>query len=124
MKEENGGVVMKELQSQKCIPCRVDMPPLTDVQIEASLPAISHWSLLNEGGIKKLQRIFKFTNFTEALVFTVKAGELAEEQDHHPTILTEWGRVTITYWTHKIKGLHNNDFIMAAKTDKLFEEIK
>ncbi len=71
-------------------------------------------------GIERLERVFKFRNFAEALAFSNKVGEIAEEEDHHPAILTEWGRVTVTWWTHKIKGLHRNDFIMAAKTDRVY----
>ena len=70
-------------------------------------------------GIKRLRRAFKFKDFREAMQFTNRVGELAEQEDHHPAILTEWGKVTVTWWTHKIKGLHRNDFIMAAKTDSL-----
>ena len=62
----------------------------------------------------------KFKNFVQALAFTHRVGELAEEQDHHPALLTEWGKVTVTWWTHAVKGLHRNDFIMAAKTDELY----
>ena len=71
-------------------------------------------------GIKRLEKVFKLKNFVEALEFTNKIGEVAEEQGHHPLIITEWGRVTVQWWSHKIKGLHNNDFIMAAKTEELF----
>jgi 4a-hydroxytetrahydrobiopterin dehydratase len=71
-------------------------------------------------GIKRLERTFKFKNFVQALAFTNKVGELAEAEGHHPAILTEWGKVTVTWWTHKIRGLHRNDFVMAAKTDRLY----
>ena len=70
-------------------------------------------------GVKRLERVFKLKNFVEAIEFTNKIGAIAEEQGHHPLIITEWGRVTVQWWTHKIKGLHRNDFIMAAKTDEL-----
>jgi 4a-hydroxytetrahydrobiopterin dehydratase len=70
-------------------------------------------------GIKRLQRVFKLKNFIEAVAFTNKIGMIAEKDDHHPLIITEWGRVTVQWWTHKIKGLHKNDFIMASKTDGL-----
>jgi 4a-hydroxytetrahydrobiopterin dehydratase len=71
-------------------------------------------------GVKRLERTFGFRNFAEALAFTDKVGERAEVEGHHPALLTEWGRVTVTWWTHKIGGLHQNDFIMAAKTDELY----
>jgi 4a-hydroxytetrahydrobiopterin dehydratase len=82
-------------------------------------PQVPQWDLLNEG-VRKLQRVFRFKDFARALAFTVQIGELAESAGHHPAILTEWGKVTVTWWTHKIRGLHRNDFIMAAKTDAIF----
>ena len=71
-------------------------------------------------GIKRLRRVFAFDDFAQALEFTKKVGELAEEEGHHPALLTEWGGTTVTWWTHKITGLHRNDFIMAAKTNELY----
>ena len=70
--------------------------------------------------MRNLERVFKWKNFVQALAFTNRVGELAEEEGHHPALLTEWGKVTVTWWTHKIKGLHRNDFIMAARTDQLY----
>lgn len=110
---------MAELRELKCIPCRGDVPPLTDEEVERIKPQVSGWEVIEVDGIKRLRRVFKFRNFAEALSFTNRVGELAEAEDHHPAILTEWGKVTVTWWTHKIKGLHQNDFIMAAKTDAL-----
>jgi 4a-hydroxytetrahydrobiopterin dehydratase len=80
---------------------------------------IPDWKVILVDGMERLERVFGFKNFTQALNFTNKVGALAEAQDHHPAILTEWGRVTVTYWTHFTGGLHLNDFIMAAKTDRL-----
>ena len=71
-------------------------------------------------GIPHLERVFKLKNFVEAIAFTNKIGIIAEEEDHHPFIIIEWGRVTVQWWSHKIRGLHKNDFIMAAKTDEIF----
>ena len=71
-------------------------------------------------GIRRLRRAFSFDDFAQALAFTNKIGELAEAEAHHPAVLTEWGSTTVTWWTHKIDGLHRNDFVMAAKTDQLF----
>ena len=110
---------MAELRELKCTPCRGDVPPLTDEEVERIKPQVSGWEVIEVDGIKRLRRVFKFRNFAEALSFTNRVGELAEAEDHHPAILTEWGKVTVTWWTHKIKGLHQNDFIMAAKTDAL-----
>ena len=71
-------------------------------------------------GVRRLERVFAFKDFAQALAFTNQVGELAEAEGHHPAILTEWGRVTVTWWTHKINGLHRNDFIMAAKTEAVY----
>jgi 4a-hydroxytetrahydrobiopterin dehydratase len=110
---------MEELKEMKCVPCRGGEPPLTDEQIAALQPGVSDWQVIDIDNIKRLQRAFKFKNFAEALAFTNKVGNLADAEDHHPALLTEWGKVTVTWWTHKIKGLHKNDFIMAAKTDDI-----
>jgi len=112
---------MSVLTQEKCEVCRVGAPPVTPEEIFALQPQIPEWELTEQEGIKRLQRTFRFPNFVEALAFTHRVGELAEAEGHHPALLTEWGRVTVTWWTHKIKGLHRNDFIMAAKTDALFE---
>jgi 4a-hydroxytetrahydrobiopterin dehydratase len=80
---------------------------------------VPDWQLVERDGIARLERVFRFPSFADALAFTNQVGRLAEEEGHHPALLTEWGRVTITWWTHKIRGLHRNDFIMAAKTDCL-----
>jgi len=110
---------MKELTQQKCVACRGTEPTLTDAQIAELQPQVSEWQVKEVGGMKRLERVFKFKNFAHALEFTNKVGAIAEEEDHHPMIITEYGKATITWWTHKIKGLHKNDFIMAAKTDRL-----
>ena len=111
---------MDQLTQLKCTACRGDEPMLTDAQIAELHPQVPNWQVVERDGIKRLERTFKFDNFVHALAFTNKVGELAEEEGHHPAILTEWGRVTITWWTHKIKGLHQNDFIMAAKSDQAY----
>ncbi len=84
------------------------------------MPQVPEWQITEVDGEKRLERAFKFKNFAEAIAFTDKVGTTAEEEDHHPLIVTEWGRVTVQWWTHKIRGLHQNDFIMAAKTDHLY----
>lgn len=109
-----------ELTQMKCVPCRGGEPTLVEAEITELKPKVPVWSVVERDGIKHLERVFKFKNFAEALAFTNKVGEIAEAEGHHPAILTEWGRVTVTWWTHKIKGLHRNDFIMAAKTDRLY----
>jgi len=110
---------MEDLKSQKCVPCRGGDPPLTEEQIAEYRPQAPEWDVIEVDGIKRLQRVYKFKNFAQALNFTNRVGEIAEAEDHHPALLTEWGRVTVTWWTHAIKGLHKNDFIMAARTDAL-----
>jgi len=110
---------MNELSSEKCTACRRDSPRVTDADIRELKPQIAEWTLIERDGIPRLERVFRFTNFAQALAFTNLVGALAEEEGHHPAILTEWGRVTVTLWTHKIRGLHRNDFIMAAKIDSL-----
>ena len=81
---------------------------------------LPHWNQIEVHGVRHLQRVFNFANFTQALEFTVKVGHMADLQDHHPALLTEWGKVTVSWWTHTIGGLHRNDFICAALTDRLY----
>ncbi len=111
---------MSTLSQLKCTACRSDSPRVTESDVLELKPQIPEWQLIQREGIDRLERVFKFKNFAQALLFTNKVGEIAEEEGHHPALLTEWGKVTVTWWTHKIKGLHRNDFIMAAKTDRLF----
>lgn len=111
---------MSNLTQQKCEACRGDSPKVTEAEIAELRPEIPDWSLQERDGIPRLERVFGFKNFVEALVFTNKVGELAESEGHHPAILTEWGRVTVAWWTHKLRGLHRNDFIMSAKTDRIY----
>ena len=108
---------MATLAEMKCVACRADAPRVTDAEIDELMPQIPDWELLEIDGVKRLRRVFRFGDFAEALRFTNAVGELAETEGHHPSLLTEWGRTTVTWWTHKIKGLHRNDFVMAAKTD-------
>jgi 4a-hydroxytetrahydrobiopterin dehydratase len=107
------------LTEERCVACRRDAPTVSDAEIAALLPQIPDWELVELDGIKRLRRVFSFDDFAQALDFTRTVGALAEEEGHHPALLTEWGRTTVSWWTHKIKGLHRNDFIMAAKTDVL-----
>ncbi len=110
---------MTELVSQHCEACHRDAPHATEAEIAEYLPQIPEWETVEEGSVKRLQRVYRFENFADALAFTVNVGELAESERHHPSLLTEWGRVRVTWFTKKIKGLHRNDFVMAAKTDRL-----
>jgi len=110
---------MSILTSEKCTACRRDSPRVTEEEMSALKPLVPEWKLVEREGIQRLERVFPFKNFVEALAFTNRVGAVAEEEGHHPAILTEWGRVTVTLWTHKIRALHRNDFIMAAKLDSL-----
>jgi 4a-hydroxytetrahydrobiopterin dehydratase len=110
---------MDALTKEKCTACRRDSPRVTEAEMLELKPQIPEWTLLEREGIERLERVYRFANFAEALGFTNRVGALAEEEGHHPAILTEWGRVTVTLWTHKIRGLHRNDFILAAKVDSL-----
>ncbi len=112
---------MTELAQFKCVACRGGEPTLTEAEIAELHPQVPDWELVSQNSILRLQRVFKLKNFIEAVAFTNKIAMIAEKEDHHPLIVTEWGRVTVQWWTHKIHGLHKNDFIMAAKTDGLVE---
>jgi 4a-hydroxytetrahydrobiopterin dehydratase len=111
---------MDDLKSMNIIPVRKGIPGLENSELGTYLEQLPDWELVEIDEVKRLTREFKFRNFAEALEFTNQVGELAEKEDHHPAILTEWGKVTVTWWTHVVKGLHLNDFISAAKTDQIF----
>ena len=110
---------MSILKNEKCTACRRDSPRVSEAEIQELKPQVPHWTLVERETIQQLERVFRFTNFDDALSFTNRVGTLAEAEGHHPAILTEWGQVTVTLWTHKIRGLHRNDFVMAAKIDSL-----
>jgi 4a-hydroxytetrahydrobiopterin dehydratase len=111
---------MEELIQAKCVACRKGEPTVTEKEIAELSPQTREWNIVERDGIKRLERIYRFKDFRQALSWTNRVGELAEAEGHHPAILTEWGKVTVSWWTHKIRGLHRNDFIMAAKTDALY----
>ena len=111
---------MAQLIQEKCVVCRSDSPRVTDEEVAALHPQVAEWELTEENSIPQLKRSFRFPDFAQALAFTGKVGEIAEEEGHHPRIVTEWRNVTVSWWTHAIRGLHRNDFIMAAKTDRLY----
>lgn len=107
---------MTDLASKKCVPCRGGVPPLKGNELDGYLKQVSDWKAVNEHHITKT---FTFPDFVKALAFVNKVGALAEEQGHHPDILLSWGKAEITTWTHKIDGLTESDFILAAKIDRL-----
>jgi len=110
---------METLSQMHCVACRRDAPTVPDAEIPGLHSQVAEWEIVEVDGVKRLRRVFAFADFAEALEFTTRVGALADEEGHHPALLTEWGRTTVSWWTHKIKGLHRNDFIMAAKTDAL-----
>ena len=110
---------MDDLAAKQCVACRVDAPRATAEETQHFMAQLPEWKLIQVEGMDRLTRTFTFNNFQEALAFTNQVGQIAELENHHPALLTEWGRVTVTWWTHKIRGLHVNDFVMAAKTDGL-----
>lgn len=110
---------MTELTQERCDACRADAPRVTGEEREALHREVPGWSIETRDGIAQLERRFEFPDFAQALAFTNKVGALAEDEGHHPKLTTEWGVVVVTWWSHKIKGLHRNDFVMAAKTDAL-----
>lgn len=107
---------MADLASRECVPCRGGVSPLKGEKITNLLAQLNEWEAVNEHHLKK---VYKFANFREAQEFVSSVGDLAEEQGHHPDICFGWGRAEITIWTHKIDGLTESDFILAAKIDKL-----
>lgn len=107
------------LASEGCEACRAGAPLVSASEAEELLAQLESWQLVEKNQIKMLEKTYQFNNFVSALAFTNQVGEIAEAQQHHPDILTAWGRVTVTWYTHKIKGLHRNDFRCAAKCDQL-----
>jgi len=110
---------MSKLSQQACEACRADAPRVSEREQPSLLAELDNWQIVDKKGIPQLIKAYNFIDFANAIIFTNKVGELAEAAGHHPAILTEWGCVTVRWWTHKIKGLHKNDFIMAAKTDDI-----
>lgn len=108
-----------DLAQQTCTACSGDSPPVSEAELPTLKAQIPDWEVMQADGTPKLKRQFKFSNFKQALAFTQQVGAAAEAENHHPALLTEWGKVTVTWWTHAIGGLHQNDFIMAAKTDEI-----
>ena len=113
---------MNELTQLHCSVVTSTTPRLDERDVSQYLAKLPGWQVYETEGEPRLEKTFKFRDFNQAIAFTNRVACVANEEDHHPAILTEWGKVTITWWTHKIKGLHLNDFIMAAKTDQLYKD--
>ena len=111
---------VSDLKSGVCVPCEQGGEPMDATQISKYAPQVSQWELVDKENIAKLMRKFKFRNFAQAISFADKVGALAEKNGHHPKLVVEWGKVTVYWWTHAVGGLHRNDFIMAAKTDEIY----
>ncbi len=107
---------MSELASKTCVPCRGGVPPLKGAELQALKKKLPGWDVVSE---HHLHRRYEFPDFVKALAFVNKVGELAEQQGHHPDILLSWGKAEITTWTHKVDGLTESDFILAAKIDDI-----
>ena len=114
---------MEKLLTETCVPCEGQIAPISDAEIVELMPQIPDWEVIKENGENHIKRNFKFSDFKSALNFTNLVGEEAEKSGHHPVLITEWGKVTVIWWTHAINGLHRNDFVMAAKTDEAFRTV-
>jgi 4a-hydroxytetrahydrobiopterin dehydratase len=111
---------MNDLAQMHCSQIKKDTPAMDDREIDQWVTRVPGWQVFKKNGEPRLEKVFKFRNFQQAMSFTYQVAQTAEEEDHHPALLTEWGKVTVTWWTHRIKGLHLNDFIMAAKTSEIY----
>ena len=112
---------MKDLLNMQIEECRPDTPQMAAAEIAAFMDQLPGWKIVEKDGIQRLTRTFEFKDFKAALAFTNRVGAIAEADNHHPEILTEWGKVTVWWWTYTVKGLHVNDFILAAKTAREVE---
>lgn len=110
---------MTDLKNSVCTPCEEGGTPMNQEQIAKYIGEVPTWKVVEEDYISKLVKEFSFENFVEAIKFADKVAELAEENGHHPKLIVEWGKVTVIWWTHAVKGLHHNDFVMAAKTEEI-----
>lgn len=111
---------MPDLSKEKIATIDSSSKAMSDAEIEKFVASIPGWKLNKQTDEPRLERSYSFPNFTKALEFTQRIGQAADAEDHHPLICTEWGKVTVSWWTHKVHGLHLNDFIMAARTDQLY----
>ena len=115
---------MSQLAKKPCSACRKGAPIVTPEEIREFMPQLHpDWRIIAVEGVPRLERVFALKDFVQAMEFARRVGEIAEEQGHHPALLVEWGRLTVSWWTHAILNLHRNDFIMAAKTDRAFDEL-
>jgi 4a-hydroxytetrahydrobiopterin dehydratase len=111
---------MTRLAREACVACRAGAPHVSASESATLLREIPEWRIVEHEGVRRLERVFTFVDFARALAFTNRVGAIAEAHAHHPALTTEYGRVTVAWWTHAIRGLHRNDFVMAAKTDEVY----
>jgi len=109
---------VSDLASSTCEACRIDAPRVSNDETSLLTKEIEGWDVIDDG-VKKLKKEFSFSNYSDSVDFSNKVADMAEQEDHHPQIILEWGKVTVIWWSHKIKGLHKNDFICAAKTNNI-----
>lgn len=114
---------MTDLKNNRCEVCRIGAPLATEQERADYMKQLPEWQIVNVENVDRLVRRFKLQNFAEAMLFTNAVADMAEQEGHHPVLVTEWGSVEVSWWSHKIKGLHKNDFIAAAKTDELYAAI-
>lgn len=108
---------MTTLADRRCQSCHKDATPVDEAQSRALLEELPGWRIEVHGGERQLRKVYRFDDFDQALAFANAVGELAREENHHPALLVEWGRTQVAWWTHAIRDLHMNDFILAARTD-------
>ena len=113
---------MNGLAQEHCVSITATSQRLGKEETSDLLPRVTGWKIFDRGEEPRLEKTYQFENFKQALEFTQRVGNLADQENHHPALLTEWGKVTVDWWTHKIKGLHRNDFVMAAKSDELYSQ--
>jgi 4a-hydroxytetrahydrobiopterin dehydratase len=113
---------MARLSRENCEACRADAPRISDADLKELMPKIPDWGVVVVDEVMRLSREYNFKDFAQAIAFSNRVGVIAESAGHHPAILTEWGKVTVSWWSHKLRGLHKNDLIMAARTDELLED--
>lgn len=114
---------MTDLSREDCVACRPGAAPVAAAEAAELKSGVPEWTVAERDRVPRLERTFAFPDFARAMDFAAKVGAEADRQDHHPALLVEWGRVTVSWWTHRIRGLHRNDFVMAAKTDALFRDL-
>lgn len=112
-----------ELKNLKCEVCSIGVSQIAGEELTLAKAQIPEWEIIEDNNIKKLTRKFKLRDFKEVLSFLNKIGNIAEEEGHHPAMMVEYNRLTVWWWSHKIKGLHRNDFVMAAKTDDISVDV-